>query len=270
MAVEHLVQQGVRHLGIIALEGVWFAHERRDAAVEVCEQLNCSHSTFWLSEEKKLTPEALLEWHQTLPSQYALMGVNDNLAKRWLISHPPEIPVPMIIGIDNVEVICTSTRPTLSSVAWPLESMAHSICSSLQKQMEGQQDLDSIGVPPERVLVRESTLAWVSDDPLVQEAMRWIEARACEAISITDLVQALGCQRRHLERLFQKSFKKGPRWFIEHFRLEQAKTLLAEKDLGLEAISEQCGFQSTSWFCVRFKESNGKTPTQWRREGSSH
>lgn len=47
-------------------------------------------------------------------------------------------------------------------------------------------------------------------------------------------------------------------------RMQEAKRLLEETNLNVEAISGLCGYRTFHYFSRKFKETYGYTPTQYR------
>ncbi len=53
--------------------------------------------------------------------------------------------------------------------------------------------------------------------------------------------------------------------YINNFRTEQAKTLLANPDLSINEIADSLGFSSQRYFSSFFKEKTGMTPSAFRQ-----
>jgi LacI family transcriptional regulator len=120
-------------------------------------------------------------------------------------------------------------------------------------------------VPPRRIDVRQSSNIVALDDPEIALAMRFIHARACESISVKDLLQEVPISRRSLERRFEKSIGRSPKAEIMRLRIHRARQLLAETNLPASAISKQCGFTTQDRFSVAFRRECRQTPTEYRR-----
>lgn len=62
----------------------------------------------------------------------------------------------------------------------------------------------------------------------------------------------------------QKTGRAVQEWITER-RLSQARQLLVETDLGVEAIASAAGYRDPGHFARQFKRVNGVTPLVWRR-----
>ncbi len=60
-----------------------------------------------------------------------------------------------------------------------------------------------------------------------------------------------------------------PNRFIRNIRLKKAKELLLNQELSITAIAYDCGFNDPSYFTRVFKKEFGKTPLEWRSQGTS-
>jgi transcriptional regulator GlxA family with amidase domain len=47
-------------------------------------------------------------------------------------------------------------------------------------------------------------------------------------------------------------------------RIDQAKKILVQSSIKMEAVAELCGYQSATSFCMAFKHTTGMTPTQFK------
>jgi len=70
----------------------------------------------------------------------------------------------------------------------------------------------------------------------------------------------------YLRKLFKKHLNTTPKQYISEIRLQKAKQLLSEGILKINAVSEECGFDSSYNFCRFFKEKTGITPTDYTRQ----
>ncbi|MGI6344578.1 MAG: helix-turn-helix domain-containing protein [Bacillota bacterium] len=48
-------------------------------------------------------------------------------------------------------------------------------------------------------------------------------------------------------------------------RIQKAQRLLRETDLTISAISQECGFESPSYFSATFRRETGYSPSAYRR-----
>jgi YesN/AraC family two-component response regulator len=86
-------------------------------------------------------------------------------------------------------------------------------------------------------------------------------------LSLAHLADQLGVSKRQASRIIQKYYQLNFKEKHTGDRLELAKNLLLTTDLPIELVAEKAGFTSTSYFCKKFKESWGATPSQFRKQG---
>jgi len=67
-----------------------------------------------------------------------------------------------------------------------------------------------------------------------------------------------------LFRLFKQHLGLSPQQYIEHQRIEVAKTLLTLNRLSIKEIAVQTGFANQLYFSRRFQRATGLSPTQFR------
>jgi len=70
----------------------------------------------------------------------------------------------------------------------------------------------------------------------------------------------------YFRKLFTKHFATSPKQFIIDVRIQRAKQLLGEGELGILEISEMCGFSNPYHFSRIFKQHAGITPSEYRKE----
>jgi AraC-like DNA-binding protein len=106
------------------------------------------------------------------------------------------------------------------------------------------------------------------DEPLLARVFELIEQRYHEPISLHDVATALGLSAGHLTTVVgRKTGRTVQQWLTER-RMAEARRLLANTDLTVEALAGRVGFRDVSYFIKTFKRDHGATPLQWRRAGT--
>ncbi|MGN0201791.1 MAG: helix-turn-helix domain-containing protein [Candidatus Cryptobacteroides sp.] len=86
-------------------------------------------------------------------------------------------------------------------------------------------------------------------------------------ITLNELSQQIGTNRTYLSEYVNNVCGKTFRDWISDLRIEYAKRLLVQNpQMKIQEISEKSGFLSLSHFTRIFKETEGCTPAQWRRD----
>ncbi len=101
----------------------------------------------------------------------------------------------------------------------------------------------------------------------LKKAIQLIHSDFCDpSLTNTKLAAECNVSEIYFRKLFAKHFGSSPKQFIIDMRIQNAKQLLAEGNLSIEAISEKCGFSNPYHFCRVFKQRIGTTPSKYRKE----
>ena len=106
-------------------------------------------------------------------------------------------------------------------------------------------------------------------DPQLARALRVIRERACEGISVEDLLRQVPIARRSLEHRMRATIGRSPNEEILRVKLARARQLLATTDLSLSEVAGRCGFRHTEYLSVAFKRQFGIPPGQFRRDSEA-
>ena len=83
----------------------------------------------------------------------------------------------------------------------------------------------------------------------------------------SDLAKRLGISIHQLSQLLNDNVGKSFPVFINEYRIEEAKNIVrSNKQLTLEAVGYECGFNSKSTFYTAFKKLTGSTPSKFKEE----
>jgi len=257
LAAEHLMERGFQRFAFCGYVGrVWsdqrlqgFQQRLKDAcfSCEVYEPPKAKSMRYWNREGP-----VVQAWLRSLPKAIGLFACNDVRGRQVLescllsnISVPGEVA---IVGCDNEELICTTTEPTLSSVAYDGEDGGYQAAALLDALMRDpkapQQRLVSNAL---RVVTRRSTDIIAVDDPCVSAAMQFIRARIRDPIRVEDVVENAKTSRRSLELLFRQVLGISIGKDILRARLTAVERLLVDTDLPAWRIAELTGFNSLQY-----------------------
>ena len=120
---------------------------------------------------------------------------------------------------------------------------------------------------PSRTLQPEEVLSIRSSDTVVRKVMHLIEQQLDVTTPIETLCEALGVGRRQLERRFQRDVGLSPAGYRQKLRLERARWLLQNTDLGVTEVGLECGFQDSAHFARVVRKSLGVSPRELRATG---
>jgi LacI family transcriptional regulator len=219
-----------------------------------------------------LEQKRLRAWLRALPKPVALMAAWDRRARQVLdtcleagISVPHEIAV---LGVDNDEILCETTTPSLSSVALDGENNGFEIAKLLDRQMRGARarrpEVHVLGLAS--IVSRRSTETTCVADPLIAKALAFIQANPGVAVTVGEVARHLNVSRRLLELKARQSFGRTIRDEIQRIRFDRVRSLLQNTELTVSEIAASCGFYDPSHLCLRFRRTFGLTPAAFRAD----
>jgi AraC family transcriptional regulator len=102
------------------------------------------------------------------------------------------------------------------------------------------------------------------DEKRISDAIRLIEGKSDEPITLANLARAVAMSPYHFLRTFRAVTGVTPYQFILGQRLRQAATRLRQTADPIVDIALDAGFGDLSTFNRRFRRIMGKTPSAWR------
>ncbi|MBQ9948341.1 MAG: helix-turn-helix transcriptional regulator [Oscillospiraceae bacterium] len=85
-------------------------------------------------------------------------------------------------------------------------------------------------------------------------------------ISLAEIAASANISKSEASRCFQSCLNTSPVSYLLQYRIDTAMYLLQNSSMSIEAISFECGFGSSSYFCKMFQRYTGTTPGKFRRE----
>ena len=99
------------------------------------------------------------------------------------------------------------------------------------------------------------------------EAIRdYIDERYASPLTRESVAQAFYISPNYLSHLFQKTGAIGFNEYLNHTRLEHAKTLLKGYELKIKDVAHTCGFIDSNYFCRLFRKNTERSPSEYRRQ----
>ena len=204
-------------------------------------------------------------------SSIAFFAYNDSFAADLIsICLMNDIRVPeniAIIGVDNDDLIISSLVLGLSSV----DSDQEGLGKSAAKLMQSLLDSDNFTLneeiyrhPPKGVVTRRSTDCYAVRNPLVSNALHWIQNNFYKGIQATDVAAAMNVTQQGLQKAFANNYIRSPGNEIRHQRLEAVAFLLKTTGANLDTIAKNCGFYSVNSLINSFRKKYNKTPGKFR------
>ena len=84
-------------------------------------------------------------------------------------------------------------------------------------------------------------------------------------ISIDELVEASGLEKKYFITLFKKHTKETPHSFLNKLRLVEGKDLLEKTNMSVSEIAKEIGFVNANTFTKLFTNKMGVSPNTYRK-----
>jgi LacI family transcriptional regulator len=282
LAAEHFVERRFKELGIVTYNAsapgqdhhaLWSAFCERAGELGVrChshDHIQAGEST--LSEEERFTrrAKALATWLNDIPKPVGIVTFGDEMAHtiysmcaREKISVPEDVAV---LGRGNSRACWLSPMPLSSIDSAELEHLREAM-RLLRRIMQGEPAPTSpILVPPACIVERQSTDVLAVSDPMVARTLKFIWEHIHSDPSVDDVANALGMQRRALERAFRNAVGCGVKSEIMRRRLQVYCRLLRSSDEPIADLSARMGYRSIEAMHRQFRNAMGTTPGAYRR-----
>ncbi len=100
---------------------------------------------------------------------------------------------------------------------------------------------------------------------LISSIIRFVDKNYADNIKLNDAAKYAYVNPSHLSRVFNKEMNCNFRTYLNHIRIDKAKSLMEKSDLSLVEIANQVGFTDQSYFNKVFKQMTHLTPHQYKK-----
>ena len=229
-----------------------------------------------VSFQFKRKTEDMTRWHidlcdflKRLPKPCGVFAANDYVGESVLVacaeiglSVPDDVSV---VGVDNYDMVCENTTPTLSSVAPDFTGAGRMSVELLEKLIHSRKNILEVRTFGVLGLVRRaSSVRLRRSYPGIAQALETIRTRACEGVSSRQVLSCMKCSRRLAEVHFRLATGQSPLEAIQARRFERACELLSASDSSIKAVANMCGYGSAVFLQKLFRRRTGLTPSEWR------
>ncbi len=101
---------------------------------------------------------------------------------------------------------------------------------------------------------------------VAEKAAEYLRQNSLEVLRYDLMSKALHFHENYIAQCMKMAFGCTPLEYLTHFRLERSKHLIIHSDLPIGTISEEVGFNSSSYFVRCFKRSYGISPGGFRQQ----
>lgn len=276
MAAAHFSERGFTNAAMFAME--WL-HGREILAKNFFSGMKGRKTSLWAwpreTQESNVNDRAaLVKWLRIklrgAVKPLAVLCPNAYNAVTFLnvcldmgLSVPDEVAV---LSAHYDPAFCDCQAIPISGIEIDTGLQAQTAAEMLDRLIDGDKCVPAkIGIPPARVIVRQSTDVQATDNTMLRQAFRLIRKNMSRPFGAADLASGLGIARIRLDRLFAAELKRSVGAEILRQRIDNAKRLLTETDVPLSSIAAACGFCHASYMINAFKKATGSTPGRYRR-----
>ena len=92
----------------------------------------------------------------------------------------------------------------------------------------------------------------------------YIEENYTQDLSLQSISQALNYSEAYFCKLFKQCFRVNFSAYLNEYRIEKAKVLMADPRINIKDIGIACGYSDSNYFARVFKRITGQTPSDYR------
>jgi two-component system response regulator YesN len=177
----------------------------------------------------------------------------------------PRLPIVMMTGYGS-EGLCAhafklGVRDYFSKPLDPADLLDSVRRIVANEPVAGDGRLEASGDEAEPSAARAASLPL---DLPIRKALKLIQLRYWDDVSLSGLARELGMSRFHLSRRFKEVTGVTFRGYLLRTRLERAKVLLASRQVSITEVAHAVGFGDLPRFDKLFKRYTGVTPSAFR------
>jgi LacI family transcriptional regulator len=280
LAAEHLLGCGFKHFAFCGPGHIHWSVARRKSFQQRLKQSGRKvhffdapaegHETSWKNGHSLMG-----RWLKSLPKPVGVMACNDDVAHHLVEAcktaglHVPDQVG--IIGVDNDELVCELSSPTISSVGINFERAGYESARALDEWMRrGKKSRPArIDALATHVVPRLSTDILAVEDPQLLKALRFIRDHARENVRVADVSRAAGLSRRALENRFRLELGRSILQEIRRIRVDLISQMLVETDLPVSDIARARGYENLQHIARYFRKEKHMSLVAFRKSHGS-
>ena len=275
MAASRFLSRGFLHFGFFGLNGVCWSEERCDGFRHRIEQAGFGDHFYKYDRQRidnlwSYDPDELIDWIENLPKPIAIFACDDNQASILLqacnvcgMKIPSEVA---IIGVDNDEVLCNMSAPSLSSINIDIEGGGYETARMVERmKKDPSYKGEDIILRPMNIVVRMSSNIFATRDTAILTALQFISANIDHKITVKDVLEQVPLSRRLLEQRFLKETGTTLYQYITALRMDRFAQLLLESNDSIANIAFRMEEEDTKSISRRFLAVKGCTPSEFRK-----
>ena len=278
LAAEHFRDHGYREVFALSPGGIRMYRERLESLREFMETDGGTVTV--IESEVSMQPGVIRELrniaqqrgHRLEECSFGFFAYQDTMAAELIslcLTHELRVPEnTAVLGVDNDDLINAGLTIGLSSIDSDQEGLgvqAADLLRDLLDQPNRPQKSEVIRHAPKEVITRRSTDCYAVRNPLVADALHWIQSNFYKGIQATDVAEAMGVTQQGLQKAFSVNYVRSPGQEIRYQRIQMVAHLLSSTNAKLEDIAGNCGYYSVDTLINSFRNEFGTTPGKYRK-----
>ncbi|MCD7900447.1 MAG: DNA-binding transcriptional regulator [Bacteroides sp.] len=274
IGANYFIKKGFTNFAFYGFKGIVWSEERCDGfrdeitkqgfGANFSEYQNIESTDLWFYESAPL-----VEWLYNLPKPVAIMACDDNqghhiieICSQYGIKIPEEVA---ILGVDNDEIVCTLSEPTLSSIQQAVEKGGYETAVLMDEMIKNpHKKYEDVIVYPTNIVTRQSTDIFATEDHHISTVLKYIHQNSDRKLNVDDIVKIVPLSRRLLETRFRQVTGYSVYSYMLHLRIEKFAEKLIETDDSIIEIALEMGFFDYKNISRQFKTIMGCTPSEFR------
>jgi AraC-like DNA-binding protein len=101
---------------------------------------------------------------------------------------------------------------------------------------------------------------------LVKRALAYLHQNYARPLARWEIAEAIGVSEDYLSRVFSRELGLSPWDYLNRYRVNRARELLARTDASVRSVAHQVGFRDQAYFSRVFRKLSGKSPNAFREQ----
>ncbi|WP_321518842.1 DNA-binding transcriptional regulator [uncultured Bacteroides sp.] len=277
MVADFFLQRGFKNFAFFGYKNACWSQERCEGFKDEVTKFGFKNN-FYAFHNQKLEElwfykqHPLSKWLKSLPKPIALMACDDTqgqiiteICKLSNLRIPEDIAV---MGVDNDEMTCNLSDPSLSSVLLDIEKGGYDSARLIDSMIRSKNlsTYNDIYINTSYIVQRQSTNIYPIEDKEIAQALKYIDQCTLEKISVDDIVKQVPLSRRLLEIRFKQYTKMSIYQYIMKKRMGRFAQMLIESNAPVTEIAAQIGITDIKNLSRQFKTIEGCSPLEYRKE----
>ncbi len=187
--------------------------------------------------------------------QIAAGGLADSFYVTYACEDAPAIPDNLVVG----EIALT---PEIHARIHQILELLPRCCESgIADRLDGL----CLQLLIELLLLQGHHEAVSEDTERIRKISSYLQMHFTETLDFAAIARHFGYSPRSFFRHWQQYHGVPPASYVARLRLDEAKRLLTESSLPVEAIGRRLGYGSSAYFVYSFRRHVGRSPLQYRK-----